>query len=65
MDMGVGGISISRPGFVGPDSLTIETNANNGSTTTESPQLDSDVYDNVSQNVLRETQPDDKVLDLV
>lgn len=57
MDMAVGGISITRPGFVGPDSsLSTEININNGSTINESSGINSDVYDTVSQNTLRINQ---------
>lgn len=54
MDLGVGGISITRPGFVGPDNtFNTEINTNDNNVTTVSSQLDSDVYDTVSQNALR------------
>ncbi|XP_026320238.1 uncharacterized protein LOC113230496 [Hyposmocoma kahamanoa] len=68
MDLGVGGISITRPGFGGPDNtVSTEMGSDNSSMTTISSQLDSDVYDTVSQNKLRanQSQTNVKILDIL
>lgn len=62
MNLGVGGINISRPGFVGSNnSHSTETNTNNNSTTTKSFDLDSGVKDTISHNAMRENQPETSV----